>query len=118
MYKSHDRYETSLDYAGGPDVPCNRKSPIRRGEDLEAAYTVRKQTEQYDEVTSSGAGGVSLMRLEDRIEGSVTGIGPGPEGSSPTVASRRSEGGGAEELFGHPVQGYECPLFVCPVPYL
>ena len=42
------------------------------------------------------------MQSEDRIEGSVMGIGPGPEGSSPTVDSRRSEDGGAEELFGQP----------------
>lgn len=85
MYKINNQSGKSLDYAGGLGVPCNWKSPIRRGEGLEAAYTVRNQAEHNNEVSSSGAGVAFQIRLEDRIEGFVAGIGPGPEGSSLTV---------------------------------
>jgi len=116
IYKTNNLNAGVLGYAGGPGVPCYRKSSSCRGEGQRAAQTVPNRAGHNDEVSSSGAGGVLRAQSEGSAGGSVTGNGPGPEGSSPTVNSRRSEGGGAEELLRETGDGYECPPLACPAP--
>ena len=78
--------------AGELDVPCDPQPPLGGATAGGGAPSGSPNPQSDREVLSSGVAGGQRGLPEGRLRAFTTGNGSGPEGSSPTVDFRRSDG--------------------------